>query len=70
MRLADFIVEQLTPEERESAQEAAVQRYLERLDRNQWRDPVTGRIVARQQRRARQLQLAAQRGGPDYWRRE
>jgi len=65
VRLVDLIVEQLTPAEREAAQEEAVERYLYRLDRNQWRDPVTGRIVARQQRRARQIQLAAQRNNRD-----
>jgi hypothetical protein len=53
--------EELTPADRHRLQDDAVREYLERLDRNQWRDPVSGQIVARRQRRARQIQLARRR---------
>jgi len=67
VRIVDAIVEALTPEERERAQTAAVERYLERLDRNQWRDPVTGTI--RPRRRAGRARTGQMKGGPHYWRR-
>lgn len=51
----------LTEAQREAAQLEALQRYLDRLDRKQWRDPDTGRIISRRQR---QVQVAATR-----WRR-
>ena len=66
-RLIDVIVERLTPAEREAAQAAAVERYLERLDRNQWRDPVSGTI--RPRRPAGRPRTGQMKGGPQYWRR-
>ena len=46
----------LTPDQRRAEQELALQRYLDRLDHQQWRDPATGRIISRRQR---QVQVAS-----------
>lgn len=68
VRIVDAIAESLTPAQREAEQHAAVLRYLDRLDRHQWRDPVSGTIRPRKHAVPRP-RTGQMRGGPLYWRR-
>ena len=50
--------DRLTPWQRVELQRLAVEEYILRLDRGQWRDPVTGIIHARRTRALRVLTVA------------